>query len=101
MKEEVLPVWRWIASRSLSSGAHSRDPLARNDGESLSVNFAATIAAPHRASRGRGLFRSTRAGDFIDASKPSGVQHGTRIASASRHATRSSRVAEKATVMTN
>src|SRR5712692_6681708 len=24
--------WRsWIASRSLSSGAHSRDPLARND----------------------------------------------------------------------
>jgi hypothetical protein len=24
-------VARWIASRSLSSGAHSRDPLARND----------------------------------------------------------------------
>jgi hypothetical protein len=24
--------WLWIASRSLSSGAHSRDPLARNDG---------------------------------------------------------------------
>jgi hypothetical protein len=23
----------WIASRSLSSGAHPRDPLARNDGE--------------------------------------------------------------------
>src|SRR5712672_3211075 len=23
----------WIASRSLSSGAHSRDPVARNDGE--------------------------------------------------------------------
>src|ERR1700737_681944 len=23
----------WIASRSLSSGAHSRDPLAANDGE--------------------------------------------------------------------
>jgi hypothetical protein len=23
---------RWIASRTLSSGAHSRDPLARNDG---------------------------------------------------------------------
>jgi hypothetical protein len=22
----------WIVSRSLSSGAHSRDPLARNDG---------------------------------------------------------------------
>src|SRR5450759_3908736 len=27
-----LYVARWIASRSLSSGAHSRDPLARNDG---------------------------------------------------------------------
>src|SRR5258708_38088279 len=25
----------WIASRSLSSGAHSRDPVARNDGEAL------------------------------------------------------------------
>jgi hypothetical protein len=24
---------QWIASRSLSSGVHSRDPLARNDGE--------------------------------------------------------------------
>jgi hypothetical protein len=23
---------KWIASRSLSSGAHSRDPLARSDG---------------------------------------------------------------------
>jgi hypothetical protein len=23
---------KWIASRSLSSGARSRDPLARNDG---------------------------------------------------------------------
>jgi hypothetical protein len=28
-----LYVARWIASRSLSSGAHSRDPLARNDVE--------------------------------------------------------------------
>jgi hypothetical protein len=27
-------LWRWIASLSLSSGAHSRDPLARNDGTS-------------------------------------------------------------------
>jgi hypothetical protein len=24
-------LWLWIASRSLSSGAHSRDPVARND----------------------------------------------------------------------
>jgi hypothetical protein len=27
----LLCLERWIASRSLSSGAHSRDPLARND----------------------------------------------------------------------
>jgi hypothetical protein len=33
-KQSICPrVERWIASRSLSSGAHSRDPLARNDGE--------------------------------------------------------------------
>ena len=32
-KQSILSfVARWIASRSLSSGAHSRDPLARNDG---------------------------------------------------------------------
>src|SRR5438270_1926846 len=30
-KQSILAA-RWIASRSLSSGAHSRDPLARNDG---------------------------------------------------------------------
>jgi hypothetical protein len=29
----VAPVGFWIASRSLSSGAHSRDPVARNDGK--------------------------------------------------------------------
>ena len=28
-----LPAWRWTASQSLSSGAHSRDRLARNDME--------------------------------------------------------------------
>jgi hypothetical protein len=28
----AMTVGRWIASRSLSSGAHSRDPVARNDG---------------------------------------------------------------------
>jgi hypothetical protein len=30
---------RWIASRSLSSGAHSRDPVARNDVERLAQHF--------------------------------------------------------------
>src|SRR6266404_5283543 len=32
----------WIASRSLSSGAHSRDPLARNDG-CVAATFPAVI----------------------------------------------------------
>jgi len=32
-------VVRWIASRSLSSGAHSRDPLARNDEKTLNPLF--------------------------------------------------------------
>jgi len=30
-KQSIFPGLAWIASRSLSSGAHSRDPLARND----------------------------------------------------------------------
>jgi hypothetical protein len=34
----------WIASRSLSSGAHSRDPLARNDGkQALEAPMAVTV----------------------------------------------------------
>ena len=38
---------RWIASRSLSSGAHSRDPLARNDGTDTGACFlvATTLLA--------------------------------------------------------
>jgi hypothetical protein len=31
MKQSILSLSFWIASRSLSSGAHSRYPLARND----------------------------------------------------------------------
>jgi hypothetical protein len=30
-KQSIFPAAKWIASRSLASGAHSRDPLARND----------------------------------------------------------------------
>src|ERR1700680_4178582 len=33
-KQSILSAMTWIASRSLSSGAHWRDPLARNDGAS-------------------------------------------------------------------
>src|SRR6266702_2334554 len=38
---------RWIASRSPSSGAHSRDPLARNDGLDLSTTRQTTRRANH------------------------------------------------------
>src|SRR2546423_777009 len=38
---------RWIASRSLSSGAHSRDPLARNDGR-LSARPLSVLACDKR-----------------------------------------------------
>ena len=36
----------WIASRSLSSGARSRDPLARNDGEIYPPSFRDGAPAP-------------------------------------------------------
>jgi uncharacterized protein (TIGR00369 family) len=53
----------WIASRSLSSGAHSRDPLARNDGGRSSrpkANIAfKTLYAVHSAARSRSLERMT------------------------------------------
>jgi hypothetical protein len=34
-KQSSLFLLPWIASRSLSSGAHLRDPLARNDEERM------------------------------------------------------------------
>src|SRR5260370_25677850 len=40
----------WIASRSLSSGAHSRDPLARNDEER--ITYARPRRAHHKTSDG-------------------------------------------------
>src|SRR6476660_1363582 len=44
---------RWIASRSLSSGAHSRDPLARNHARGLTscLKTESEIATIHRFSR--------------------------------------------------
>jgi hypothetical protein len=43
---------RWIASRSLSSGAHSREPVARNGGETY--RFGAPVARMERSEiRGR------------------------------------------------
>jgi len=36
-------LWLWIASRSLSAGARSRDPLARNDGIDQRATLPAVI----------------------------------------------------------
>jgi len=49
-KQSIYPyVEVWIASRSLSSGAHSRDPLARNDAERVGP---ASFETARRASSG-------------------------------------------------
>ena len=48
---------RWIASRSLSSGAHSRDPLARNEGIIYDSSYAFTAffdASEHQCRRSSG-----------------------------------------------
>src|SRR6202163_1684020 len=49
---------RWIASRSLSSGAHSRDPVARNDGSRAT---ASTNTFALAALCARGLLKKSRA----------------------------------------
>ena len=41
----------WIASQSLSSGAHSRDPLARNDAEGSSRGLRYTTTLSRFAAR--------------------------------------------------
>jgi hypothetical protein len=38
-----LDVAAWIASQSLSSGAHSRDPSARDDGERVLAVLVRTV----------------------------------------------------------
>src|ERR1700688_1303025 len=76
-KQSIFPRGdRWIASRSLSSGAHSRDPLARNDAESVSPpprrsslvsivgeDFSAAIAAGGAIIAERRAFTGLRDGE--------------------------------------
>ena len=52
MKQSIpSPACAWIASRSLSSGARSRDPLARNDGKTgLAQPAFAQEGSGHHAS---------------------------------------------------
>ena len=47
----------WIASRSLSSGAHSRDPLVRNDGGGLFDTQIPITGAPDLGPAARGFRR--------------------------------------------
>jgi len=48
-KQSMSPLAaRWIASRSLSSGAHSRDPLARNDETCVNIPAARCVRVLHR-----------------------------------------------------
>jgi hypothetical protein len=48
----------WIASRSLSSGAHSRDPLARNDGcATFSLRHCEINLRPHPDERSAAQLR--------------------------------------------
>ena len=68
----------WIASRSLSSGAHSRDPLARNDGVSTGVKF--------QTARGRASALSRReAPELCVTCRPQREQEGAGKAGCALH----------------
>src|SRR5258708_35574471 len=57
----------WIASRSLSSGAHSRDPLARND----ELGFSARLSRrPYTSANPAIVTASTTLGDAMDDDEP-------------------------------
>jgi hypothetical protein len=57
----------WIASRSLSSGAHSCDPLARNDGFKADATLSAVIArAGGRSSTPEALMIESKSRGVLD-----------------------------------
>ena len=51
----------WIASRSLSSGARSRDPLARNDGAKYDLALRAITSPERKNPPGRAAIHKCRA----------------------------------------
>src|SRR5258708_18291534 len=57
----------WIASRSLSSGAHSRDPLARNDELRFSARLSRRL---YTSANPANVTASTTPGDAMDDDKP-------------------------------
>jgi hypothetical protein len=66
----------WIASRSLSSGAHSRDPLARNDGFGADVAILKlNPSGPRWSCRQMCMTqRTTTASDFPDHTPLLGIR---------------------------
>jgi hypothetical protein len=48
-------LWLWIASRSLSSGAHSRDPLARNNGFTMMAQRRLPHSQPSSPAKKRAI----------------------------------------------
>src|SRR5260370_25502675 len=58
-----LSAARWIASRSLSSGAHSRDPVARNDDYSNSTSLKHRLALLDKGLHGFAMVRRRRQAD--------------------------------------
>jgi hypothetical protein len=73
-KQSSLALWPWIASRSLSSGAHSRDLVARNDGrgqdDDLRANRLDIVAVgidQERREIGRAVVRARTGGAVVAA----------------------------------
>src|SRR5665213_492946 len=70
----------WIASRSLSSGTHSRDPLARNDGR-----FARSIIAAPANSMTLEVMEFSYRVDRVVRRAPAEVATGRRVPARSRY----------------
>jgi hypothetical protein len=77
---------RWIASRSLASGAHSRGPLARNDGAGDGLLRGACHRARIRATRSLAMTAAS--------SKKPGARPGCWLAMAGRSVLRNRGAAE-------
>ena len=76
-KQSIVSVLLWIASRSLSSGARSRDPLARNDdNRKRPPGFPDGLSCPTVAPHSRAI-----SGHLRQGSAPSRILIGCRCTS--------------------
>jgi hypothetical protein len=77
-KQSISPLAEaWIASRSLPSGAHSRDPLARNDGGYSRVPCSLHASERNRAGERAGS-RANRAAVIAAMNDPLAVRRLSR-----------------------